>query len=181
MGKKRTAQLDQEIREALAKISKQPSLKTREQLDAEIDTILAGGLPAERYEVARALGFQYPKRPPPKKMTITGVNLFALKQLVLEHGPVFPKRLPAVDAPHIKRTMQLGLVEPKNSSSLQLTETGREMVADAIISDIERESKYTPRVSDLVRPDLREQVMDRERAAHQSKIDRLERALAQLR
>jgi hypothetical protein len=181
MAKKRTAQLDQEIREALAKIPKQPSLKTREQLDAEIDTILAGGLPAERHEVARALGFQYPKRPPPKKMTLTGVNLFALKKLVLEHGPVFPSRLDAVDAPHIKRTMQLGFVEPKSGVSLQLTEAGREIVADAIIGDIERESKYTPRMSELVRPDLREQVLEREKAAHQSKIDQLERVLAKLR
>lgn len=180
MAKKRSAQLDQEIREALDRISKKPGLKTREQLDAEIDAILAGGLPAERYEVAQALGFRYPKKAPPKKMTLTGVNLFALTQLVIEHGPEFPSRMTAVDAPHIKRTIALGLVESRNGT-LRLTETGRELVEREIEKDIARQSSYTPRVSSIVKPELREEVLERERAQHRAKLEKLERALARLR
>jgi hypothetical protein len=180
MAKKRSAQLDQEIREALARIPKKPGLKTREQLDAEIDAILAGGLPAERYEVAQALGFRYPKKAPPKKMALTGTNLFALAQMVIEHGPVFPSRMPVVDAPHIKRTLALGLVEP-SGSMLRLTETGRELVEREIEKDLARERSYWPRVSSMVKPELRDEVMDREQAKHRAKIEKLETALAKLR
>jgi len=180
MAKKRTAQLDQEIREAIAQIPRKPSLKTREQLDAEIDAILSGGLPAERYEVAQALGFRYPKTAPPKKMTLTGVNLFALAQLVIEHGPAFPNRLAAVDAPHIRRTISLGLVEPRGAT-LHLTETGRDLVEREIEQTLARESSHTPQVSSFVKPELREEALAREQAKHRSKVDKLERALARLR
>jgi hypothetical protein len=180
MAKKRTAQLDQEIREALARIPRKPGLKTREQLDAEIDAVLAGGLPAERHEVAQSLGFRYPKKTPPKKMTLTGTNLFALTQMVIEHGPVFPSRMAAVDAPHIKRTLTLGLIEPKNGT-LHLTEAGRELVEREIEKDLARETSYTPRVSPLVKPELRDEVLARELAKHRAKITRLEQALARLR
>lgn len=180
MAKKRSAQLDQEIREALARIPKKPSLKTREQLDAEIDAILAGGLPAERYEVAQALGFRYPKKAPPKKMSLTGVNLFALTQMVIEHGPTFPSRMAAVDAPHIKRTLALGLVEPVGGS-LRLTETGRELVEREIEKDLARETSHTPSVSSIVKPELRDEVLAREQAKHRAKIEKLERALATVR
>jgi hypothetical protein len=179
MAKKRTAQLDQEIRETLARIPRKPGLKTRE-LDAEIDAILAGGLPAERYEVAQALGFRYPKKSPPKKMTLTGVNLFALTQMVIEHGPTFPSRMAAVDAPHIKRTLALGLVEPVGGS-LRLTETGRDLVEREIEKDLARESSYTPQVSSLVKPELRDEVLAREQTKHRTKVETLERALARLR
>ena len=180
MAKKRTAQLDQEIREALARIPKKPGLKTRDQLDTEIDVILAGGLPAERYEVAQALGFRYPKKAPPKKMTLTGVNLFALTQMVIEHGPEFPNRMAAVDAPHIKRTLALGLIEA-NGGTLHLTETGRELVEREIKKDLARATSYTPRVSTLVKPELRDEVLAREQAQHRAKIENLERAPARLR
>jgi len=180
MAKKRTAQIDQEIREALGRIPKKPGLKTREQLDVEIDAILAGGLPAERYEVAQALGFRYPKKAPPKKMTLTGVNLFALTQMVIEHGPSFPSRMAAVDAPHIKRTLALGLIEPKNGT-LHLTETGREVVEREIEKDLARESSYTPRVSSIVKPELRDEVLAREQGQHRAKVEKLERALTRLR
>ena len=180
MAQKRSAQLDQEIREALARVSKKPGLKTREQLDAEIDAVLAGGLPAERYEVAQALGFRYPKKAPPKKMTLTGTNLFALTQMVIEHGPVFPSRMAAVDAPHIKRTLTLGLIEPKNGT-LHLTEAGRELVEREIEKDLARESSYTPRVGSVVKPELRDEVMARELAKHRAKVAKLEQALARLR
>lgn len=180
MAKKRTAQLDQEIREALAQIGKKPGLKTREQLDAEIDAVLSGGLTAERYEVAQALGFQYPKKAPPKKMTLTGTNLFALAQMVLEHGPEFSARMPAVDVPHIKRTLALGLIE-QHGNTLRLTETGRELVERELEKDLARESSYTPSVSSVVRPELRDEVLAREQAKHRAKIEKLERALARVR
>ena len=180
MAKKRSSQLDQEIREALAQIPRKPGLKTRAALDSEIDAILAGGLPAERYEVAHALGFRYPKKSPPKKMALTGTNLFALTQMVIEHGPEFPSRMTTVDAPHIKRTLALGLIEAKNST-LRLTETGRDLVAREIEKDLARESRYTPRVSTLVKPELREEVLEREREQHRAKLEKLERALARLR
>lgn len=181
MAKKRTAQLDQEIREALARIPKKPGLKTREQLDAEIDAILAQGLPAERYEIAKALGFRYPKRPPSKPKSLTSVNLFALANMVIEHGgPTFPARLAAVDRPHIKRAIDLGYAELVNGS-IRLTEAGREVVADDIVQDIERAEQHPPRENTLARPELRAEILDRDRAVHQQKIDKLERALAKLK
>jgi hypothetical protein len=180
MAKKRSAQLDQEIREALARIPRKPGLKTREQLDAEIDAVIAGGLPAERYEVAQALGFRYPKKAPPKKMTLTGTNLFALKEMIIEHGPVFPSRMAAVHAPHIQRTLALGLVEPKNGS-LRLTDAGRDLVEREIEKDLARESSYTPQISTLVKPELRDEVLAREQGKQRAKIEKLERAIASLR
>jgi hypothetical protein len=127
---KRTTDLDREIRESLSRISKKPGLKTREQLDAEIDAILAGGLPAERYEIAQALGFRYPKRPPTKKMTITGTNIFALADLVREHGghSTFSNRMHSGTLQHIKRTLTAGLVEVSSPTTLTLTPEGREAV-----------------------------------------------------
>lgn len=147
MAKKRSAQLDQEIRETLAKIQKKPGLKTREELDAEIDEILAGGLPAERYEVARALGFQYPKRPPPKQMTITGTNIFALSKLVLEAGgrSTFSNRLHATDYPHIKRTIAAGLVEVSSPTTLTLTSEGRQAVLGRLRRDYTASSEVFAR------------------------------------
>jgi hypothetical protein len=180
MAKRRSADLDEEIREALARIPRKPGIKTRAQLDAEIDAILAGGLPAERHEVAGALGFRYPKKSPPKTMKLTGTNLFALTKMVVEHGPTFPNRMPAVDQPHIKRTLALGLIEPQNGSTLRLTETGREFVEREIEKDIERVRSREPSVSSLVKPELREEALARERAKHQTELDKLERALATL-
>lgn len=178
--KKRSAQLDAEIREALARIPKQPGLKTREQLDAEIDTILAGGLEAERYEIAHALGFRYPKKPPPSPKTLTGVNLSALVDMVIEHGPTFPARMAAVDLPHIKRSLVLGYAELINGS-IRLTDAGREVVGDEIVHNIAREERSPPRENPFVRPEMRAEILDRDRAVHQQKIDKLERALAKLR
>jgi hypothetical protein len=180
MPKKRDAQLDQEIRQALSRLSKKPDLKTREQLDAEIDAVLAAGLPAERFEVAHALGFRYPKKAPPKKMALTGTNLFALTQLVLKYGPEFPNRFDAVDAPHIKRTLALGLVEPAGTM-LRLTATGRELVAGEIEENLARERRYIPQVNDLVRPALRGEVKERQDREHREKLMQLERGLEAVR
>jgi len=134
---KRSAELDREIRESLARIPKKPGLKTREQLDAEIDAILGTGSRAERHEVARALGYAYPKRPPPKTMTITGTNLFALSDLVLRSGgrSTFSNRLERVDYPHIKRTLAAGLVEVSSPTTLTLTSAGR----DAVLRHLRRD------------------------------------------
>ena len=147
MPKKRTVQLDQEIREALARIPKKPGLKTREQLDAEIDALLAGGLPAERYEVAGALGFQYPKRPPPKKMTITDTNIFALSELVLNAGgkTTFSNRMHATEYPHIKRTLAAGLVEASSPTTLTLTSAGRAAVLRRLRRDYEAKNSLLSR------------------------------------
>ncbi len=147
MAKKRSAQLDQEIREALGRIPKKPGLKTREQLDAEIDAIIGGGLPADRHEVARALGFQYPKRPPPKKMTITGTNIFALADLVREHGgrSTFSNRMHSNTLQHIKRTLAAGLVEVSSPTTLTLTPEGREVVLRELRSSYQGKSDVLSR------------------------------------
>ena len=180
MAKKRSAQLDQEIRAALARIPKKPGLKTRAQLDAEIDTILGEGLAAERYEVAQALGFRYPKKAPSKPKSLTSVNLFALSNMVIQHGPTFPARMDAVDRPHIKRAIDLGYAELINGS-IRLTDAGREVVADNLISDIAREERYQPRENTLAAPELRAELLERDRAVHQQKLNKLESALAKLR
>ena len=123
MARKRTAQLDQEIRKALAKVPKNPGLKTREQLDAEIDAVLAGGLPAERYEVARALGFQYPKRPPPKTVTLTDLNLWVLGRIA--HGrKEFPNKITSTSSEHLRRAMKAGAVEVVDKTRLRITPAG---------------------------------------------------------
>jgi hypothetical protein len=77
MAKRRSAELDKEIREALARIPKTSRIRTREQIDA----ILTGGLPAERHEIAGARRFSYPKKSPPKTMKLAGTNLFALTKM----------------------------------------------------------------------------------------------------
>jgi len=180
MAKKRFAQLDQDIREALARISKKPSIKTREQLDAEIDAILAGGLSAERHEIATALGFRYPKKPPSKPKTLTSVNLFALTSMVVEYGPTFPARMSATRLPHIKRAVDLGYAEIINGS-IRLTKAGREIVADEIVHEIDRAERHPPRENLLARAELRSELLDKERAKHRQNIDKLENALTKLR
>jgi len=177
---KRSAQLDAEIREALRRIDKKPGLKTREQLDDEIDAVLAGGLGAERYEVARALGYQYPKRPPPKKISLTGTNLFALKEQVLMHGSSFPNRFYAVDRPHLKRCVTLGLCEV-SGNTMYLTRIGKQLVGDELIKDLEREGAYEPKENTLVKdPALRAKLFAKARNDHQATIARIEAAIESL-
>jgi len=171
MAKRRSAQLDQEIREALARIPRKPGLKTREQLDAEIDEILAGGLPAERHEVAQALGFRYPKRPPPKKMTITGTNIFALADLVLDAGgkSTFSNRLAPTDYPHIKRTVAAGLAEVSSPTTLTLTSEGRDVVLRKLRESYEQSRAAFERSPDRFDARSRERLEKMRRA-----IDNLE-------
>lgn len=139
---KRSAELDREIRESLSRIPKKPGLKTREQLDAEINAILGEGSQAERHEIARALGYAYPKRPPPKKTTVTDLNIFALAELVLaaDGRSTFSNRMPATDLPHIKRTLAGGLVEISSSTTLTLTPTGRAAVLRHLRRDLSGKS-----------------------------------------
>jgi len=163
---KRSAELDQEIRESLSRIPKKPGLKTRAQLDAEIDAILAGGLPAERYEVAQALGFRYPKKAPPKKMTLTGTNIFALADLVLDAGgkSTFSNRMHAGTLQHIKRTLAAGLVEVSSPTTLTLTPAGREAVIRELRENYESHRAGLER--DPSRYDARSrQRMEQQRAA----------------
>ena len=97
-------------------------------------------MPAERFEVAQALGFRYPKRPPPKKMTITGTNIFALAELALNAGgkSTFSNRMHATEMPHIKRTMAAGLVEVSSPTTLTLTPEGRDVVLRELRESYER-------------------------------------------
>ena len=136
MAKKRSAQLDAEIQQFLSGIQRKPSLKTRPELDAAIDRILGGTWPAqlaadgagaERYEVANALGFRYPKKVPSKPKSITGTNLFALRALVEQYGPnSLPNRVEQVHAPHLQRCYKAGLIAPNGDGrTLHLTEAGR--------------------------------------------------------
>ena len=168
---KRSAELDREIRESLAQIPKKPGLKTKEQLDAEIDAILGTGSRAERHEVARALGYVYPKRPPPKTMTITDTNLFALSDLVLKSGgrSTFSNRLERVDYPHIKRTLAAGLVEASSLTTLTLTPSGREAVLRRLRRD------YASKSEAFARDPSRFDARDRARIeALRNAIDNLE-------
>lgn|SRR5574342_375374 len=150
MAKKRSAELDQEIREALSRIPKK-TLKTREQLDAEIDAVLAGGLPAERHEVAAALGYRYPKKPPPKKMALTDLNLWVLGRIA--HGRrEFPNQITATSAPHVRRAIKLGALEVVDKTRLRITPSGHEVLMSYIASHPHRSDilpptdEFTPQV-----------------------------------
>ena len=147
MAKKRSAELDREIQESLARISKKSSIKTPEQLDAEIDAILSSGSRAERYEIAGALGFRYPKRSPPKKMTLTGTNLFALTEKVLEAGgrSTFSNRVPQSDHPHINRCVIAGLATV-GAGTLTLTPAGVEAVLTELRTEIARNAQFVRNV-----------------------------------
>lgn len=133
----------------------------------------------EEYKAAQ-LGLRAAEQAAAKKPTfLTGTNLFALKEQVVEHGPEFPGRVPSVDAPHIKRALAAGYAEVVGSK-LRLTPVGRSAVIDLLEKDIARERSYTPRESALVSADKRAEILARDRAVHEAKIRRLEVALARL-
>jgi hypothetical protein len=116
-----------------------------------------------------------------KPTYVTGTNLFALKEMVLEYGgPEFPSRVPAVHAPHLKRTVAAGLVEGVGDRA-RLTSTGREAVADALIKDIERERGWQPRENTFMPPEKRAEILARDVAVREAKIARLEAVLAKIR
>lgn len=121
---------------------------------------------------------------------VTDTNLFALTQLVIDRGgPVFLNTLYAVDRPHIKRCLEAGLIEVvgparrlRGVDRLQLTPAGRTAVADMLIRDIERESKYTPAPNAFITSaETRDAALAKDNMEHEAKLHRLERTLASLR
>jgi hypothetical protein len=112
---------------------------------------------------------------------VTGTNLFALKEMVVEHGgPEFPSRVAAVHAPHLKRCLAAGLIEVVGNK-VRLTAAGRVAVADAIIQDITREERWTPKENTFVASsEKRAELLAKDVAAHSAKIRRLEAALAKI-
>lgn len=186
---RRSAQLNAEITAALAKGSPHPEAtvsdwkkriaeiqkRSRQTGDPGQRTILQ-----EEFNAAQA-GLRAAQQTTAAKPTyVTGTNLFALKQLVVEHGGhPFPNRLEAVDRPHIKRTLDAGLVEVRGNS-VHLTSAGRTAVADEIISDIEKKSKYTPRENPFVPTEKRAELLAKDVAKHEAELRQLESALATL-
>lgn len=66
---------------------------------------------------------------PPKKVTATRLNIFALRALA-QGRHVFPNQIPAVDVPHIRRCLAAGLVEVSpDRKMLVLTPAGVEALA----------------------------------------------------
>jgi hypothetical protein len=112
---------------------------------------------------------------------VTHTNLFALTQMVVEHGPEFSSRVHAVDAPHLKRCLAAGLIEAAGGGKMRLTQTGREAVGDQLIQDIERESRWSARENVFVPVEKRGELLASDRAEHAEKVQRLERALAKLK
>jgi hypothetical protein len=135
----------------------------------------------EEYKAAQ-LGLRAAEQVAAHKPTfVTGTNLFALTQLVVQHGgPEFPTRLDAVDAPHIKRCLAAGLVEVVGNRA-RLTPAGREAVADALIKDIAREESWIPKENTFVpSPEKRAELLAKGVAERAAKIRRLEETLAKL-
>jgi len=111
---------------------------------------------------------------------VTGTNLFALTEMVLQHGPNdIPQRVATVDAPHLKRCVMAGLLEPR-FGSMRLTQEGRARVADELVQRIGRKSA-PPRENTFIKdPQARQQDLETQRAKAQSHLDKLERVLAAL-
>ena len=97
-----------------------------------------------------------PRQPP----GATDINMFALTNLVREHGGhiCFPNRLAAVDRPHIKRCLTYGLVEIVDRDRLCLTPKGVEVV-------LRRLHKRAVELSDRAYDDARGQ-HERKRTEH---------------
>lgn len=108
---------------------------------------------------------------------VTGTNLFALTQKVIENGPSFSNRIEAVHRDHIKRCLDAGLVEPAGNQ-LRLTPAGKTAVGDALIAEINRKVEYRPIENAFVPPEKRAEVLAKDRAKHAAEIDKLEVALA---
>ena len=114
-----------------------------------------------------------------KPTYVTGTNLFALTEMVLDKGPEFPARVPPVDAPHLRRTLDAGLLEIVGNKA-RLTDAGRIAVADELVKRIERESKWAPRENPFVPAERRAELMAKDVAEHEAKVARLESTLAKL-
>jgi len=185
----RTAQLNAEIVAALAKGSPHPEATPsdwKKHLAAIKKRFYAAtneqqrALLQEEFKAAQQ-GLRATEQVAAHKPTfVTGTNLFALKEMVVKHGgPEFPSRVEAVDAPHLKRCLAAGLIEVVGNRA-RLTPAGRVAVADAIISDIERKSKYQPRENTFVPADKRAELLAKDVAKHEAELRKLENALATL-
>jgi hypothetical protein len=135
----------------------------------------------EEYKAAQ-LGLQHAGQVAASKPTfVTGTNLFALKEMVLDHGgPEFPSRVEAVHAPHLKRCLAAGLIEVVGAKA-RLTADGRAAVADLIVQDIDREAVWTPRENTFVpSAEKRAELLAKDVAEHATKVRRLEVVLAKI-
>lgn len=188
MAKKRTSQLQDEIAAAIAEGTPHPEATVADwkKLVSEIQRKArttsgseARALLQRQFEAASD-GLRAAQKIAAHKPTfVTGTNLFALKEMVLKYGHEFPSRVPAVDAPHLKRTLQAGLVEVVGNNA-RLTEAGRQAVADALVQDITRESRWQPSENTFVPPEKRAEIFARDIAARDAKIKQLEAALAKI-
>ena len=159
--KKRIANIQSEAR-------KTGDLETRKALQLQL-TAASDGLRAAQAAAAH------------KPTFLTDTNLFALKAMVLQHGgPTFSSRVPAVDAPHLKRAVQAGVIEVTGPSA-KLTPTGCEIVADLLVKDIEKESGWRPRENTFVSAEKRAELLAKDAAEHAVKLAKLEATLAALR
>jgi len=186
---RRSAQLNTEIAVALAKGSPHPEATVSDwkkrvaEIQKRARTTRDPGQRAilqEEFTAAQA-GLRAAQQTMAVKPTyVTGTNLFALKKLIVESGGrPFSNRLHAVDQPHIKRTLDAGLVELRGNN-LHLTSAGRTAVADEIISDIEKLNKYQPRENTFVPAEKRAELLAKDVAKHEAELRHLEEALATL-
>lgn len=108
---------------------------------------------------------------------VTHTNLFALTEMVLQYGPNdIPRRVPAVDAPHLKRCVMAGLLE-EHGGSMRLTPEGRTRVADELVDKIAKSSSSQPRENTFIK-DPQDRIRDLEAqrskiAAHHNKLERV--------
>ena len=114
-----------------------------------------------------------------KPTYVTGTNLFALTEMVLDMGTEFPARVHRVHAPHLRRTLDAGLLEIVGNKA-KLTDVGRVAVADELVKRIESESRWTPRENPFVPADRRAELLAKDVTEHQAKIAKLESTLAKL-
>ena len=142
MAKRSTPGSTRRSSESLANLPKASHLKTRTELDAEIDKILAQGSKAHRYEIANALGFRYPKKPPPSVVYPTDTNIYALTELVMDQRGKDPlsNQIQSTSVPHIKRCVAGGLLEVVDRRTLRLTPAGKAAVIERIKDDMGRDA-----------------------------------------
>ena len=186
---RRPKQLQDEINAAIAEGTPHPEATAADWKKRVADIQRAARTehdPVQRAQLQRQLdaandGLRTAQKVAAHKPThVTGTNLFALKEMVLEYGGLaFPSRVPAVHAPHLKRTVAAGLVEVVGNTA-RLTSTGREVVGDALVQDIERERSWQPKENTFVPPEKRAEILAKDVAAHEAKIARLEAVLAKI-
>jgi len=182
----RSKQLLAEITAALAAGTPHPEATAadwRKRISAIQAAARRTGDPAERQALQHQLdaandGLRAAQRS--ATSPVTHLNVFALKELVLDHGPEFSARVPRVDAPHLRRAIDGGLAEVIGSR-VRLTSRGRDAVVSELEKDLDRERSYRPRESTLTAPEHRAAALARDTAAHDAKVAKIETALVRLR